>query len=117
MTGPLLVGCDFSSSPSRRKPIVLALGHEAGGRVILARLQPLPTLDAFAQWLAQPGEWVGGFDFPFGLPRELVEHLGWPGQWRDCIAHGSCSHPSSGAGDSDPYTIPWRGRAALPTGS
>ena len=25
-----------------------------------------------------PREWVGGFDFPFGLPRELVEHLGWP---------------------------------------
>jgi len=94
LTGPLLVGCDFSSSPSRRKPIVLALGHEAGGRVILARLQPLPTLDAFAQWLAQPGEWVGGFDFPFGLPRELVEHLGWPGQWRDCIAHyASLSRP------------------------
>ncbi|MBC7471271.1 MAG: DUF429 domain-containing protein, partial [Ramlibacter sp.] len=29
---PLLVGCDFSSSPTRRKPIVLALGHLTGGR-------------------------------------------------------------------------------------
>jgi hypothetical protein len=87
LTGPLLVGCDFSSSPSRRKPIVLALGHETGGRVVLARLEPLPTLDAFAEWLAQPREWIGGFDFPFGLPRELVEHLGWPVRWRDCIAH------------------------------
>jgi hypothetical protein len=94
LTGPLLVGCDFSSSPSRRKPIVLALGHEAGGRVVLARLEPLPTLDAFGEWLAQPREWVGGFDFPFGLPRELVEHLGWPGRWRDCIAHyASLSRP------------------------
>jgi hypothetical protein len=87
LTGPLLLGCDFSSSPSRRKPIVLALGHETGGRVVLARLEPLPTLDAFAEWLAQPREWIGGFDFPFGLPRELVEHLGWPVRWRDCIAH------------------------------
>jgi hypothetical protein len=30
---------------------------------------------------------VGGFDVPFGLPRELVVHLGWPLQWADCMAH------------------------------
>ena len=87
MSLPLLVGCDFSSTPTRRKPIVLALGHEQGGRVVLAGLQLLETLDAFGDWLAQPGEWIGGFDFPFGLPRELVEHLGWPTQWRACIEH------------------------------
>jgi hypothetical protein len=82
-----LVGCDFSSSPTRRKPIVLAFGSEVGGRVLLARLERIETLEGFAQWLARPGEWVGGFDFPFGLPRELVEHLGWPTQWRACIQH------------------------------
>ena len=53
----------------------------------LARLEKIETLDAFGQWLAQPQAWVGGFDFPFGLPRELVEHLGWPLQWRDCMRH------------------------------
>jgi Protein of unknown function (DUF429) len=94
LTGPLLVGCDFSSSPSRRKPIMLALGYENGGRVMLARLEPLSSLEAFAEWLAQPREWIGGFDVPFGLPRELVEHLGWPVRWRDCIAHyASLSRP------------------------
>jgi hypothetical protein len=82
-----LVGCDFSSSPSRRKPIVLARGSLVGARVILSELERLDSLDAFAQWLAQPGPWVGGFDFPFGLPRQLVEQLGWPSQWRDCMAH------------------------------
>ena len=87
MSGPLLVGCDFSSTPTRRKPIVLALGHEQGGRVTLARIERLESLQAFGDWLAQPGEWIGGFDFPFGLPRELVEHLGWPTQWRACIEH------------------------------
>jgi hypothetical protein len=84
---PLLVGCDFSSSPTRRKPIVLALGHVAAGRVSLSRLERLESLPAFGAWLAQPQAWIGGFDFPFGLPRELVETLGWPTQWRDCIAH------------------------------
>ena len=85
--GPLLVGCDFSSSPTRRKPIVLALGQLTGGRVVVSRLERLDSLAAFGDWLAQPQAWIGGFDFPFGLPRELVEQLGWPLQWRDCIAH------------------------------
>jgi hypothetical protein len=83
----LLVGCDFSSTPTRRKPVVLALGTAAGGRVQLTRLEKLDTLAAFADWLRQPQEWIGGFDFPFGLPRELVEHLGWPTRWRECMAH------------------------------
>jgi hypothetical protein len=82
-----LIGCDFSSSPSRRKPIVLALGRVMGDRVVLNGLQRLDSLEGFAAWLAQPGPWIGGFDFPFGLPRQLVEHLGWPSQWRDCIEH------------------------------
>ncbi|HSI55158.1 MAG TPA: DUF429 domain-containing protein [Ramlibacter sp.] len=87
MSEPMLVGCDFSSSPTRRKPVVMALGSLTGSRVVLSRLEKLESLAAFGQWLAQPREWVGGFDFPFGLPRELVEHLGWPLQWRECMAH------------------------------
>jgi hypothetical protein len=82
-----LLGCDFSSSPSKRKPIVLAVGSRRNDAVRLDRLEKLPTLEGFGQWLAQPGDWVGGFDVPFGLPRELVEHLGWPLQWADCMAH------------------------------
>jgi hypothetical protein len=83
----VLVGCDFSSSPTRRKPIVLAFGHERQGRVVLDRLQLLDNLPAFGHWLGEPGGWVGGFDFPFGLPRELVEHLGWPTAWEPCMRH------------------------------
>ena len=82
-----LVGCDFSSSPTRRKPIVLALGERRGARVQLTALVRLETLSAFAQWLAQPGDWVGGFDLPFGLPRELVRTLGWPTDWLACMQH------------------------------
>ena len=91
---PLLVGCDFSGSPTRRKPVLLALGHLAGDRVVLSRLERIESLPAFGHWLAQPRAWVGGFDFPFGLPRELVETLGWPLQWRNCIEHfASLSRP------------------------
>ena len=83
----LLLGCDFSSSPTRQKPIVLALGTSQGGRVQLSKLENLTSLDAFGAWLAQPQSWLGVFDLPFGLPRELVEHLQWPLSWPELIRH------------------------------
>ncbi len=91
----LLVGCDFSSAPSRRKPVVLAVGEERGGRVVLAQLQKFESLPAFGAWLSQPQAWVGGFDFPFGLPRELVTHLGWPTDWAPCMdRYASLTRPA-----------------------
>ena len=82
-----LIGCDFSSSPSKRKPIVVAVGHAKAGRVQLQSLLRFDTLPAFADWLKQPQAWVGGFDLPFGLPRELVQTLGWPTDWLACMQH------------------------------
>ena len=82
-----LVGCDFSSSPSRQKPIVLALGSLLGERVRLSNLKCFPSLPAFGDWLKQIDDWVGGFDLPFGLPRELVTTLGWPDSWEPCVRH------------------------------
>jgi hypothetical protein len=83
----LLLGCDFSSSPGPRKHIVLAWGRSDGARLVLGSLERLQSLDAFTSALRAPPTWVGGFDLPFGLPRELVVHLGWPTRWEDCIAH------------------------------
>lgn len=75
MTALLLAGIDFSSSPSRRKPITVAAGRLAGGGMTLhlEDLIELHTLDAFAAWLQTPGPWLGAFDFPFGLPRAFVD--------------------------------------------
>ena len=87
VTPSVLIGCDFSSSPTRRKPIVIAEGTESDGRVLLAQLHRLATLDEFGDWLGPDRSWTGAFDFPFGLPRELVEHLAWPLQWPALIAH------------------------------
>jgi hypothetical protein len=89
--GPELWGCDFTSAPSRRKPIVLAVGRlqvaGAACRIELVRLERCDTLSAWAEKLRAPGHWVGGFDLPFGLPRELVVTLGWPTRWVDCMRH------------------------------
>ena len=83
----MLIGCDFSSSPTKRKPIVVAVGHAKSGRVQLQSLLRFDTLSTFSDWLKQPQAWVGGFDLPFGLPRELVETLGWPTDWLACMQH------------------------------
>lgn len=82
-----LVGCDFTSSPSRRKPIVVAHGEFRAGRVWLLSLRHLDSLAAFAAWIREGQAWIGGFDLPFGLPRALVEALGWPVDWEACICY------------------------------
>ncbi len=82
-----VIGCDFSSSPSKRKPIVFAVGSADKGRVQLSHLDRVETLDGFSHWLITNTDWIGGFDLPFGLPRELVEHLHWPTDWAQCIRH------------------------------
>lgn len=85
--GTTLVGVDFSSAPSRRKPVVLAWGRRAGPRVVLERVQTCATHDEMVVALDGTEAWVGGFDLPFGLPRELVAHLGWPTDWLACMTH------------------------------
>lgn len=83
----MLLGCDFSSAPSKRKPNVLAWGNVRSAVVTLSRFELCATLADTEQALVAQPEWTGGFDFPFGLPRELVQTLGWPTQWPTLMAH------------------------------
>lgn len=83
----VLVGVDFTSRPTRRKPVVLACGERAGAQVALQGLQRFTSLESFGTWLCRPEPWTGAFDLPFGLPRELVVHLGWSEQWLACMRH------------------------------
>jgi hypothetical protein len=81
-----LVGVDFTSAPRRGKPITWAWGRQpARGLVRLEQIDALASAEAFAQALQSPGPWLGAFDAPFGLPRELVETLGWPTAWAACM--------------------------------
>jgi hypothetical protein len=77
-----LYGVDFTSAPRRAKPITVACGYwrePAAGTPLLAieAVRTLDSLDAFDHWLRQPGPWLGAFDFPFGLPRDLLDAFGW----------------------------------------
>lgn len=86
-TFPLLAGVDFTSRPTARKPITVALGGVEGGAVSVERLDEHAAFEPFATWLTACDRWLGAFDFPFGLPRELVQSLGWPTQWLPLMRH------------------------------
>jgi hypothetical protein len=82
-----VAGIDFTSRPRRAKPVTVALGVRRGAAVELERIDAHEDYAGYAGWLRTPGPWVAAFDFPFGLPRELVETLGWPLEWRALIDH------------------------------
>ncbi len=80
-----IYGVDFSSAPSQKKPITIAVAELDGALLHLTCVHPAPTFDAFDQFLLHEGPWVAAFDLPFSLPRELIEHYGWPTNWPDFI--------------------------------
>jgi hypothetical protein len=84
--GPV-AGIDFTSRPTKRKPIVVALGCFDGQSVRLEAIRLHTGFDEFSAWLHAPGDWVAAFDLPFGLPRELIETLGWPTDWLPLMRH------------------------------
>ncbi|MFO1198639.1 MAG: DUF429 domain-containing protein [Burkholderiaceae bacterium] len=73
-----IYGIDFTSAPRRAKPITIASARLAGGRLRVDGILRAPAFAEFEAFLRTPGPWVAGFDFPFGLPRELLRGLGWP---------------------------------------
>ena len=58
-----------------------------GQTFVLHGIEAVPDWTGFETWLARPGPWIGGFDFPFGLPREAIIDLGWPRTWPDLVSH------------------------------
>jgi Protein of unknown function (DUF429) len=87
-----LFGVDFSSSPTRRKPITVAKGRLASLRgqpaVCLESLLKIPSLESFKEWLNTRGPWLAAFDFPFALPLEFLRINGWPhASWQAHIEH------------------------------
>jgi hypothetical protein len=82
-----VLGVDFTSAPSRRKPIVVAHCRLRLSSLVVERIDQLSDFAAFDGLLAAPGPWIGGFDLPFGLPRELVNVLNWPTRWTELVQH------------------------------
>jgi hypothetical protein len=82
-----IVGVDFTSAPRHAKPIMVAHGTCEGTLLHIERVVEHVDWLSYEAWLVQSESWVGGFDLPFGLARELVEHLGWPQTWTELVTH------------------------------
>jgi hypothetical protein len=86
LDGDLVLGVDFTSAPSAKKPITVAVGRWLSAAPLpvyrLEEIRGLASLEAYESFLAERGPWLGGFDLPFGQPRSLIAHEGWPDDWR-----------------------------------
>jgi len=82
-----LFGVDFTSSPKRSKPITVARCTLVNDVVHLSTIDELFDYPSFEAFLATPGPWICGFDFPFGLPQDAVAELGWPSAWEALVQH------------------------------
>lgn len=76
-----VLGVDFTSRPTRAKPITWARCHLAGDVLRFDGLDRFADFAGFEAALRRPGPWVAGFDFPFGHARRFVEAVGWPAAW------------------------------------
>ncbi|NJK72424.1 MAG: hypothetical protein HC926_03635 [Synechococcaceae cyanobacterium SM2_3_60] len=81
-----IFGLDFTSAPSRRKPIVCAEAIRTDGQLNVLRFLPLTSWAAFELWLGTPGEWLAGVDFPLSQPRCWLAAMGWGETWPEMIA-------------------------------
>jgi hypothetical protein len=92
----VVIGVDFTSAPRPKKPITVAMGalHTQAGAAVyrLDTVRGIESLAGFEAFLREPGAWLGGFDLPFGQPRTLIEHKGWPTDWRRFVGF-YCAQP------------------------
>jgi hypothetical protein len=84
-----IYGVDFTCAPRRAKPITVASGILDDRSLFVEKVERLESFDSFEAFLQRPGPWIGGFDFPFSLPRELVRDLGWPATWKALVTQCS----------------------------
>lgn len=84
-----IYGIDFTSTPTRAKPITCAVCTLEGQTLTLERMDSFETLGGFEAFLQAPGPWVAGFDFPFAQARKFLAGIGWPGAatWAGYVGH------------------------------
>jgi hypothetical protein len=80
-------GIDFTSSPSKRKPITCIHAELLGNDLLVRSLERWDDFTLLESALAQPGPWIAGIDFPFGQANKFIRNIGWPSNWRHYVEH------------------------------
>jgi hypothetical protein len=76
-----IYGVDFTSRPSKAKPIVCAECELQEKTLTLVQIHALTTFRMFEALLETPAPWYCGIDAPFSQPRKLIEDLRLPLEW------------------------------------
>ncbi len=76
-----IYGLDFTSAPSRRKPITCAVCELQNNFLHVQNTLSLTSFQDFEDFLSADGPWLAALDFPFGQPRKLLENIAWPTNW------------------------------------
>ena len=82
-----ILGIDFTSKPTRRKPIT-CLHCSFEDSVLQAKNEESwSDFTGFEHALRRPGPWVAGIDFPFGQSLRFIENIQWPRNWEQYVQH------------------------------
>lgn len=76
-----ILGIDFTSAPTARKPITCARAVFDEDTLRLVELNRWREFEEFEAALEAPGPWAAGIDFPFGQSRRFIDTIGWPLAW------------------------------------
>lgn len=94
-----IIGVDFTSAPKHDKRITVAVCG-LSRELRLKEILEFSDWPAYELWLGASDRWIGGFDFPFGLPKKFVAQQGWPNKWpemiRKCVEGGKENFVRSG---------------------
>ncbi len=77
-----IYGLDFTSAPSRKKPITCAVCELHDKLLHVQDCLKLTSFEDFEAFLHADGPWLAALDFPFGQPRKLISNLDWPETWQ-----------------------------------
>ncbi len=83
----LIYGFDFTSVPTRRKPITCMRCWLQKTELQVQECYHFASFAEFEEWLSSDGSWLAALDLPFGQPRPLIEALHWPLSWPDYVTH------------------------------
>ena len=86
--GITVYGIDFTSRPTRGKPITCIESRLIGSQLEAMTVLEWSTWSEFERFLttqSSPPGWIAGIDSPFGMPKQFIENLGWPNDWADYI--------------------------------
>jgi hypothetical protein len=88
-TMPQIVGVDFTSAPSRKKPITWATGmlDSKLKQLHIQSIDYFENFEAFESQLTTTQNWFGAFDFPFGQAESWLRQEQLPLNWSEYVGY------------------------------